>query len=152
MILRVAAPTAMLAAALAACGNSAPPEPSATQAPGPSSATRSASCAQLGGISGSVDDHGAQAATGASLSLTADDSFFSPTCFTGVSGGTVTLTVSNHGSALHNVSVDAQGIDMDVSPGQTVTVHVTVKAGSPLTFFCKYHRASGMQGALVPGG
>jgi plastocyanin len=68
-----------------------------------------------------------------------------------VTTSTVTLQVRNTGQALHNVSVAAQNIDMDVSPGQTVTVPIKVGA-APISFFCKYHRTSGMVGALVPAG
>jgi len=95
--------------------------------------------------------HGVSAASGSQLSLEASDFFFSPTCVTGLHSGTITLTVHNGGVVLHNVSIPELHIDQDMSPGQTITVQV--KMGSaPLVFFCKYHRGSGMLGALIPAG
>jgi hypothetical protein len=95
--------------------------------------------------------HGAAAASGSQISIEASDFFFSPTCVTGLHSGTITLRVHNMGVVLHNVSISALHIDQDMSPGQTITV--VVKMGStPLVFFCKYHRASGMLGALIPAG
>jgi plastocyanin len=136
------------AAAVAACGNGSAPSRSGSPS---SSSSPSASCAQVGNISGSVDDRGSAAATGRTVSVDAGDSFFKPTCTTSVQQGTLTVTIRNGGSALHNFSVTDQSIDKDVSPGQTITVQVKV-GGAPVAYFCKYHRGSGMQGALVPAG
>ncbi len=108
-------------------------------------------CPAAAGFTGNVSDHGVATARGAALSIDAGDSFFAPTCETGVPAGTVTLTVQNKGQALHNISVPDQGIDQDITAGQTVTVQVKV-GSAPLHFFCKYHRTSGMVGALLPGG
>jgi len=88
-------------------------------------------------------------ATGHQLSIEAGDSFFSPTCVRGILSGTVTLMVHNAGQALHNVSISALHIDKDVPSGQTITVQVQM-GRTPLVFFCKYHRTSGMLGALLP--
>jgi plastocyanin len=117
----------------------------------PASKGAGATCPPSAGLTGNVSDHGAAAASGSTLSLQAGDFFFSPTCEISVTAGTVTLQVRNTGQALHNVSVTAQNIDMDVSPGQTITVPIKVGA-APVSFFCKYHRTSGMVGALVPAG
>jgi plastocyanin len=97
----------------------------------------------------SFNDHGAKPASGGAMSITAGDFFFSPTCTTDLSSGTVVLRVHNDGQALHNVSVPSQGIDKDVAAGQAITVRIKVGSG-PLVFFCKYHKTSGMYGALVP--
>jgi plastocyanin len=61
------------------------------------------------------------------------------------------LTVHNGGTALHNISVTDLSIDVDVEPGQTVTVQVRIGT-AVVPFFCKYHRASGMVGSLVAAG
>jgi len=57
--------------------------------------------------------------------------------------------VHNGGSALHNISVTEQNLDIDLEPGKTVTVPIQV-ATTPVVFFCKYHRSSGMVGSLLP--
>lgn len=96
-----------------------------------------------------VNDQGVAKATGATISVTAKDSFFFPTCITDASPGKVTLTVTNDGSSLHNITIGDQGIDQDIEPGKTVTVEATV-GSSPLGYYCKYHKASGMAGAVIP--
>lgn len=98
-----------------------------------------------------VNEEGTEQVTGATVSLEAGDSFFGPTCASGVPAGTVTLTVENTGRQLHNVTVADQGIDQDVAAGETITVQVEVGA-APQQFVCKYHRTSGMVGALLPAG
>ena len=88
---------------------------------------------------------------GVSFRLEADDFFFQPTCVIVVPGADLTVTVTNQGQALHNFSVTDLGIDHDVSAGQTITVDVRFTGSAPLAFFCKYHQASGMRGAFLPG-
>ncbi|TAN31720.1 hypothetical protein EPN29_10910 [bacterium] len=104
-------------------------------------------CAAVAGLPGAVNDKGT-ATLAAAGTITVDDEYFSPTCLTGAKG-TVTLTLHNRGHLLHNFSVPEQSIDVDIPPGQTVKVEVTV-AGKPVHFFCKYHRDAGQQGALLP--
>jgi plastocyanin len=108
-------------------------------------------CKEAAGFpdSAEVTDEGTEPASGSEVSVEAGDSFFGPTCTGGVAGGTVTLTVQNTGHSLHNVTIADQGIDEDVAPGETITVQVTV-GSLPVRFECKYHRTSGMVGALLP--
>jgi len=120
-------------------------------ASGASTATSVAgSCQGIPGLPESVADHGRKQATGSELSVEAGDSFFSPTCFD-VRADKVTLVVRNTGSALHNVSIPEQGIDADVAGSQAITVAVNLGT-TPVPYFCKYHRTSGMFGALLPSG
>lgn len=115
---------------------------SATQVAG------SGSCPAAAGLGDNVKDHGAARASGTGITLEAGDSFFAPTCATAVPAGKVMVTVKNTGSALHNFSIPDQGIDIDVAAGKAIEVDVDVSSPS-LTFFCKYHRTSGMVGALL---
>jgi plastocyanin len=152
---RLLAVAALLALAASACGgsgdgNGQSKPPAASQTTGSGSAGGSKKCPAGSGLPGSVNDHGAAAAAGPQLTIQAGDSFFAPTCQTGVRPGTVTLLVRNTGRILHNLSVPTQRLDKDVAPGQTITVKVKV-AGKTLPFFCKYHRTAGMVGALLPG-
>jgi plastocyanin len=144
----------------AACGGSNPAGTPALSASASSTTTSSGAAGPTGaghcptnaGFTGTVNDHGAASVTGGRVTIEAGDFFFSPTCQTQApSSGTLTLIVHDTGQTLHNVSVPDQNIDTDVQGGQTVTV--LVKVGSaPFTFFCKYHRTSGMVGAIIPTG
>lgn len=107
------------------------------------------SCPTSAGLTkGSVADHGSKIAAGKVLSIEAGDSYFEPTCQTGVLRGSVTLRVKNNGRVLHNISVAEQGIDQDIAPGESARVKLEIGKGS-LRFLCKYHSAAGMVGALV---
>jgi plastocyanin len=107
------------------------------------------SCPASAGLPrGAVADHGSVAARDGGLSLDAGDSYFEPTCATGVPPGEITLHIRNSGRLLHNISFADQAIDQDIAPGDSATI--TVKMGKEsLRFACKYHSAAGMVGALV---
>jgi len=125
--------------------------PTAAPSPAVSAQAASTSCPANSGLTGNVKDHGAAAATGSTLAIEAGDFFFAPTCETGVQPGTITMVVKNTGQALHNVSIAAQNIDMDVAPGETITVQVKLDKDA-VPYLCKYHRTSGMVGSLIPAG
>lgn len=59
------------------------------------------------------------------------------------------LSIVNNGSVTHNLSVEGfAGIDVDVEPGQTNNTETTGLEAGTYAFFCKFHRASGMEGEL----
>jgi plastocyanin len=153
---RSAAIAAVVVLSAAACAKTNNPTvPGATnEAPTTTAATNAPAGGACPGLPNPVNDHGTAAATGSAISLDAGDFFFSPTCERALPlASTITITIHNTGQALHNISLPAQGIDTDIPPGQTVTVSVkTSAAGQRYTYFCKYHRTSGMAGVLVAGG
>jgi plastocyanin len=73
---------------------------------------------------------------------------FDPTAFT-FSGTKITL--KNMGANLHNFSVEGQNVDDDIQPGETEDESLELAPGT-YTFFCKYHRALGMQGTITVTG
>lgn len=137
---------------VAACssggGASGSPSPTPTVAV-TTTAMGSGTCPASAGLPPSTNIHGTVAASGSQLSIEAGDFFFNPTCMTGVHSGAITLTVHNSGVTLHNLSIPSLHIDMDITSGQTITVHVMM-GKAPLVFFCKYHRGAGMLGVLLP--
>jgi plastocyanin len=141
---------ALIALAGVACGGSSSNPPRAS-APSSHAGASSAACPASASLPSPANDHGAAAATGSTVSITATEFFFAPTCVTDLRAGTVTLSVHNAGRALHNLTIQSLGVDKDVPVGQTITVTVQI-GSSPLPFFCKYHRSSGMVGALLPSG
>lgn len=136
-------------------GNATPPpaasNATATGGPAVTAQAAAASCPANSGLTGNVKDRGAAEATGSNLAIEAGDFFFTPTCETGVKPGTITMVVRNTGQALHNVSIAAQNIDVDVAAGETITVEAKVDKDA-LPYVCKYHRTSGMVGSLIPAG
>ena len=146
------ASVALIVAAVA-LGFSLRPRSTGATAPAAAAGTtgQSTTCPASAQLPPAANDHGAAPVNGSGASVAAGDFFFSPTCVTGATAGTVTLTVHNGGQALHNVSIPDQGIDADVAPGETVTVSVRV-GSTPVSYFCKFHRTSGMVGAVLPSG
>ncbi len=151
--LRALTGPAALALTLAACssgGGGASAASDGNGTPPPSAASPSATgCQAQAGLTGTVLDHGTEQVSGTKVALQAEDTFFQPTCVV-VSGGKLTVTITNVGTALHNFSVTSLGIDQDVQPGQTITVNLRFDGASPLPFLCKYHVGAGMQGAFLP--
>lgn len=139
----------LLAAACGGDGTPATSPPKVASAP-VRSAAAGAACPASAGLADGTKDHGSAKAGGVSISIEAGDSFFAPTCLTEVPSGKVMIAVKNSGSALHNFSIPDQGVDVDVASGKTATFEVNVSSGAT-GFFCKYHRTSGMAGALLEG-
>lgn len=69
---------------------------------------------------------------------------------TSARGDTVSLAITNTGQALHNIQIEDQDLDKDISLGETVTVDVEV-GSEPVAFTCKYHSSLGMHRGVIPG-
>jgi plastocyanin len=114
-------------------------------------ASPSGGCAAQAGLTGLVRDHGIASVSGSSIAMQAGDTYFSPTCVRAQPNTTLSVTLKNVGSALHNLSVPRLGINQDVPSGSTITVVIKVPSSGSVPFFCKYHVSVGMQGAFLVG-
>jgi plastocyanin len=86
---------------------------------------------------------------GAPAPLTMKDNFFEPQCL--VVSSTQEITLDNAGTALHNFSIEDQGVDIDVEAGSeesTGALEGLVRPGT-FRFICKYHESEGMVGTLT---
>ncbi len=61
------------------------------------------------------------------------------------------LEIENDSGTLHNISVVELHLDKNIPPKSKVTVEVTFPQAGALHFFCKFHTAIGMNGALLVG-
>ena len=117
-----------------------------------SSPTASASESEGGQITingDNANDHGTKDVSGMDeASVELDDFYFEPTIIKGTPGQQIQLELENEGSALHNFTLSEQSLDQDVQPDGKETVTVTFPQSGQLEFFCKYHKGSGMVGAL----
>lgn len=63
------------------------------------------------------------------------------------------FTVLNKDTKVHNVTIPAFAIDMDVQPGQVITVKLPSVPQAPrdgfFLFYCKYHQAQGESGKIT---
>lgn len=100
-------------------------------------------------LSGTVNDHGAKdLGAKAEFELEQDDFYFNPTFIKAAPGATVKVELHNEGKAAHTFTIDALKIDKTLQPGQEIDVPVKLPASGALTFYCRFHRGQGMQGAL----
>lgn len=98
-----------------------------------------------------ANNHGSKSASG-ETKVELDDYYFEPTVLKGSPGQKVTLELDNEGSAEHTFTVDAQGIDKELQPGDEAKVTVTIPKSGAVSFYCKFHKNEGMAGALVADG
>ena len=109
-------------------------------------------------MDGAVVQRGTQDATsqGTAVATTVQmgDDWFSPPFSRVPPGATLTVTVQETGEVAHTFTIDGQAVDLALSrKGTQRTVTVTGPAGGhPVVFYCKYHRSSGMQGAIYLNG
>jgi plastocyanin len=89
--------------------------------------------ALLGAACGGGGDGGGGETTDA---LTMVDNEFEPSSFTAASD---TLSVTNDGQALHSFTLQDEGIDQDVQPGESAEVDLSGLEGGTYDFVCKYH-------------
>jgi plastocyanin len=100
-------------------------------------------------LSGKVNIDRTGTATGGHISIALTDFAFNPTFVRVPSGVTsVTVTLQNTGTHPHTFTVPSQNVDEQVNPGQTATVTVTIPRKGASTFYCRFHRALGMQGSF----
>jgi len=99
-----------------------------------------------------ISDHGTLEVKGqTTVELEADEYYFKPTFLQGAPGQRLRLEIENESGTLHNISLPEQHLDMDIPPKGTVTVEVVFPASGTARFFCKFHEALGMHGALRVG-
>ena len=100
-----------------------------------------------------ANDHGTKAVEDSGKTeVELDDFYFKPTVLEGKAGEKVTLELKNEGNTEHSFTIDSQGIDKDIQPGDEVEVTVTIPKSGVVSFYCKFHKSSGMAGALAVTG
>jgi plastocyanin len=98
-----------------------------------------------------ANNHGSKTASdGTKVEL--DDYYFEPTILKGKPGQKIKLDLENEGSVEHSFTIDSQGVDQEIQPGDEAEVTVTVPKSGSVSFYCKFHKSSGMAGALVASG
>jgi plastocyanin len=100
-------------------------------------------------LSGKVNDEGTEDATGAAeIELEADDFYFKPTFVKATPGQKLQVALKNEGAAPHTFTSTELGVDKELKPGESTTVEITVPSADAVAFFCRFHQAGGMQGAV----
>ena len=105
----------------------------------------------LGGLK--ANNHGTKSVeTSGKTEVELDDFYLEPTVLQGKPGQQVDLELKNEGNVEHSFTVDSQGIDKELEPGDEGEVTVKIPQSGAISFYCKYHKSSGMAGALAMQG
>lgn len=100
-----------------------------------------------------ANDHGTKTASSSGKTeVELDDFYFEPTVLQGKPGEQVKLELKNESKVEHTFTIDSQGIDQDLQPGDEAEVMVTIPKSGAVSFYCKFHKSSGMAGALAVSG
>jgi plastocyanin len=130
---------AVVVVVLAGCGGSS------------SSGSKSGGQKTIAGLS--ANDHGTkQASSSGATQVELKDFYFNPTVIKGKPGAKLTLALKNDGSVEHNLTIDSQHVNQNIQPGKEATVTVTIPKTGEVSFYCKFHKSSGMAGALEASG
>jgi plastocyanin len=122
---------------------------SATTVAGCAAGSTRESCAAVERGLAPVTDKGELRSSGSSIDVDAANAAFTPTCVTNVPQGIVAMTIRNSGVVIHNVDIPAQHVDVDISARHSVTIRIHL-GSQPVVYICRYHRALGMIGVLIP--
>lgn len=95
---------------------------------------------------------GLQPVSGSTVRVGLNDFSFTPTGIWGPPGRPVTLSLVNLSPRTHSFTLPAQHIDVDVGPGDTVAVRVTIPKKGGQEFYSRADRSQGMVGALMVSG
>ena len=98
-------------------------------------------------LDGKVNNKGIGKVSKGKVSIEQDNFYFKKTFIKGPAGS-FTVKLENEGNTQHSFTIDDQDVDAVVQPGKSKTVTVELTDGEPVNFYCKFHRSSGMQGAL----
>lgn len=102
-------------------------------------------------LEGKVNDEGTKTLRGDELELEADDFYFEPTYVEAEAGATVKVEVENEGKATHTFTIDSLEIDQEIQPDEKKEISVTLPSSGTVNYYCRFHRAQGMQGAFYFG-
>jgi len=113
-----------------------------------SSSSSSSSSSAAGGATTSPAAAGTDVSGKTTFAIDAQDFSFSPNALTGSAGQSLSITVTNKGSATHTFTIDSENVDVELAPGDSQKVTVTFPESGSVEFYCKFHVSSGMKGTL----
>ena len=89
---------------------------------------------------------------GQSVEVTASDFSFAPGKLVATIGDPFDLVLTNAGNAPHTFTIDEFDVDAEVTAGEEKTVSVTPSESGEFSFYCRFHRQQGMEGAITVSG
>lgn len=136
--------------ALAGCGGGSSSKASSPSTGAPTASQSTQAEGGQSSIAGlSFNNHGSKNVAGmSSIEVEADNFYFEPSVLVGTPGQHLMVNLKNSSSTAHNFTLEAQKINKDLDPNSKATVQVTFPTSGVLSFWCEYHKTSGMAGGV----
>lgn len=99
-------------------------------------------------LSGEVNAHGAQDATGDEIEIHLEDDYFQPTFVKVEANKTYKVKLRNEGKKFHTFTIGSRQIDVQLPPGQNAETQFTAPAVGSVEWVCTPHAGMGMRGAF----
>lgn len=98
-------------------------------------------------LGGKTSNHGTATAK-ARMTIDLGDFYFGPTFIKVKPGQRFSALLENTGTYPHTFSSVALNLDIELAPGQRKTVTLTGPTDGSSVYYCRFHQAMGMQGAM----
>jgi plastocyanin len=85
------------------------------------------------------------------VEVTIEDFAFKPGSLLVEDGQPLELTLKNTGQAPHTFTIDELNVDIELQPGAEDTVLVETSDSGDFEYYCRFHKAQNMKGALTVG-
>jgi len=102
-----------------------------------------------GGIGGNED--GGATSSRQTVEITLKDFSFTPGKLQVEAGKELEIRLTNSGAAPHTFTIDEFDVDAEIQPRTETTVLVTPSEAGRFTYYCRFHEAQEMEGALTVG-
>lgn len=99
-----------------------------------------------------VENNTAPVPEAETVEIVAKDFSFTPAKFQVDAGGTFEVALNNSGAVPHTFTIDELDVDVEANVGEEMTVSVTPSSAGEFTYYCRFHRAQGMQGRITVTG
>jgi plastocyanin len=146
--LTAAALTLCVALGLAACSSDSKSSSDTTTTKADKSANQPAPVTVDGSVTNKGTKDVSTKGASATVDLDAYNFYFEPTFIKAAPGQKLKIELHNEGSVTHTFTDPALNIDQVLQPEQKADVEITVPATGTIQFYCRFHRDSGMQGAI----
>ncbi len=75
--------------------------------------------------------------------------YFAPTLLEGIAGESIRVHIVNATPVLHNFSIAAEAVNVDVPPGGVADLIATFPTRGALVYICRFHASDGQAGELL---
>ncbi len=97
-------------------------------------------------------DGGTESPAPQTIQMAAKDFSFTPGKLQAEAGRSFEVALRNSGSVPHTFTIDEFNVNVELAVGEETSVPVTPSGAGEFTYYCRFHRAQGMQGRITVTG